>query len=98
MEFRTGLMNISPIGRNCSLEERLQFHEYNKTARVLEAFKAASEEKFAKEYNLKFSIGGQISFDMFPIGWDKTYCLRFFEGFYKNIYFFGDKTSEVAAF
>lgn len=26
-----------------------------------------------------FAIGGQISFDVFPNGWDKTYCLRHIE-------------------
>jgi phosphomannomutase len=52
-------------------------------------------KKFA-EYNLKFSIGGQISFDVFPIGWDKTYCLKHVEHEgYKQIHFFGDKTWEV---
>jgi hydroxymethylpyrimidine pyrophosphatase-like HAD family hydrolase len=51
---------------------------------------------------LSFSIGGQISFDVFPVGWDKTYCLRHLEEdaqrpggiTYKNIHFFGDKTFE----
>jgi phosphomannomutase len=33
-------------------------------------------EKFA-DLDLTFSIGGQISFDLFPKGWDKTYCLRY---------------------
>ncbi|KAH8044833.1 phosphomannomutase [Aureococcus anophagefferens] len=28
--------------------------------------------------NLTFSIGGQISFDVFK-GWDKTFCLKFLE-------------------
>jgi len=51
------------------------------------------EEKFTEELKLKFSIGGQISIDAFPIGWDKTYCLRHLEGF-KEIHFFGDKTEE----
>uniref|UniRef100_A0A4X2KL17 Phosphomannomutase n=1 Tax=Vombatus ursinus TaxID=29139 RepID=A0A4X2KL17_VOMUR len=42
---------------------------------------------------LTFSIGGQISFDIFPNGWDKRYCLTFVENDgYKTIYFFGDKT------
>lgn len=37
--------------------------------------------------------GGQISFDVFPDGWDKRYCLRHVENDgYKTIYFFGDKT------
>lgn len=52
-------------------------------------------EKFS-DYGLTFAIGGQISFDVFPNGWDKTYCLRHVEdeGF-SEIHFFGDKTYEV---
>lgn len=52
-------------------------------------------EKF-KEYNLHFAIGGQISFDIFPQGWDKRYCLNHVmsENF-KEIHFFGDKCYEV---
>jgi phosphomannomutase len=39
-------------------------------------------------------IGGQISIDVFPKGWDKTFALSFVEkdGF-KEIHFFGDKTA-----
>jgi phosphomannomutase len=66
IEYRTGLINMSPIGRNCSHSERLQFHEYNKEARVLEAFRNTMEEKFANKLGLKFAIGGQISFDCYP--------------------------------
>ena len=52
-------------------------------------------EKFA-DYGLTFAIGGQISSDVFPNGWDKTYCLQHVEseGF-EEIHFFGDKTHEV---
>lgn len=45
-----------------------------------------------------YSIGGQISFDVFPAGWDKTYCLQHLateknvSGVeYTTIHFFGDK-------
>lgn len=42
---------------------------------------------------LLFFVGGQISIDVFPQGWDKTYCLKFVENdFGGNIHFFGDKT------
>ena len=53
---------------------------------------AVLQKEFA-DYNLTYSIGGQISFDVFPTGWDKTYCLPFLkkDGF-KEIHFFGDKT------
>ena len=49
------------------------------------------------DLNLTFSIGGQISFDIFPHGWDKRYCLQFVEneGF-EEIHFFGDKTHLVS--
>lgn len=42
-------------------------------------------------------LGGQISFDVFPDGWDKRYCLGIVskDGF-KKIYFFGDKTMPVS--
>jgi len=59
---------------------------------VRAAFVKVLQEKFA-DYGLTFSIGGQISFDVFPNGWDKTYALRHVEneGF-EEIHFFGDKT------
>lgn len=41
-----------------------------------------------------YSIGGQISFDVTPVGWDKSYCLRFLPE-YQEIHFFGDKTWPV---
>lgn len=34
IEFRNGMLNVSPIGRNCSQEERDAFEEYDKTALV----------------------------------------------------------------
>lgn len=30
-------------------------------------------------------------------GWDKTYCLRFVEGDFDEIHFFGDKTFPVSS-
>ena len=30
VELRNGLVNISPIGRNCSQKEREEFEEYDK--------------------------------------------------------------------
>jgi phosphomannomutase len=90
MEYRNGMMNISPIGRNCSREERNEFEEFDKTANVRTAFVEALKTELA-DLNLQFSIGGQISFDVFPAGWDKTFCLRYVEKEYTEIHFFGDK-------
>lgn len=90
IEFRKGMLNVSPIGRNCSQEERCDFEKYDKEAKVREQFVAVLQKKFA-DYNLTYSIGGQISFDVFPTGWDKTYALQFVDHI-KEIHFFGDKT------
>jgi phosphomannomutase len=91
IEFRTGLINVSPIGRNCSQAERDAFEKYDHEHKIREKMVKILQEKFASRFNLKFSIGGQISFDVFPIGWDKTYCLQHLDGF-TEIHFFGDKT------
>ena len=49
-----------------------------------------------KDYNLTYSIGGQISFDVFPNGWDKRFCLtQIVDDGFEKIYFFGDKTFKV---
>lgn len=58
---------------------------------------SALKEKFP-DYGLTYSIGGEISFDVFPNGWDKTYCLRHVEDEqFEEIHFFGDKTYQVRA-
>lgn len=90
IEYRTGMINISPIGRNCSREERDEFEEYDKTAQVRKNFVEALKKEFGSE-DLTFSIGGQISFDVFPKGWDKSFCLQYIEKDYDEIHFFGDK-------
>eukprot|EP00356_Strombidium_inclinatum_P011961 CAMPEP_0170494996 /NCGR_PEP_ID=MMETSP0208-20121228/14958_1 /TAXON_ID=197538 /ORGANISM="Strombidium inclinatum, Strain S3" /LENGTH=176 /DNA_ID=CAMNT_0010771125 /DNA_START=25 /DNA_END=555 /DNA_ORIENTATION=- len=57
IEYRNGMINISPIGRNCSKDERNAFEEFDKTANVRKNFVAALEKECA-DLNLQFSIGG----------------------------------------
>ncbi|CCH42446.1 Phosphomannomutase [Wickerhamomyces ciferrii] len=92
IEFRNGMINVSPIGRNASTEERIEFEKFDKEHKIRETFVNALKEKFP-DVGLTYSIGGQISFDVFPTGWDKTYALQHVEseGFEK-IHFFGDKS------
>jgi phosphomannomutase len=90
LEYRNGMMNISPIGRNCSREERNAFEEFDKEAGIRKKFVADLQNELG-DLNLQFSIGGQISFDVFPKGWDKSFCLQYVENDYDEIHFFGDK-------
>ena len=90
IEYRKGMINLSPIGRNCSQAERNQFVIWDRDEKIREKFVTALRENFS-DTSLQFSIGGQISIDVFPRGWDKTHCLRFIEQ-YQTVHFFGDKT------
>lgn len=103
IEYRNGMINVSPIGRNCTQEQRDAFYAkdkiYNWRKKLIQRIKDKWEnykwfENVSNIPELTFSIGGQISFDVFPLGWDKTYCLQFVKEKYEKIYFFGDKTME----
>ncbi|GBE86498.1 eukaryotic phosphomannomutase [Sparassis latifolia] len=92
IEFRNGMINVSPIGRNATVAERNEFEAYDKQHGIRAEFVKVLREKFP-DYGLTFSIGGQISFDVFPTGWDKTFCLRHVQDeTFDEIHFFGDKT------
>ncbi|KAJ2905345.1 uncharacterized protein MKZ38_005644 [Zalerion maritima] len=101
IEFRNGMINISPVGRNASNQERNDFEKYDLENGVRKEMLRVMRERFA-HLGLTFSVGGQISFDVFPNGWDKTYCLRHLEDearkpdgiTYTTIHFFGDKYFE----
>ena len=94
IEFRSGMINICPAGRNCSQKERDAFGIYDKEHHVREKMVEVLEKEFA-DFNFVYLIGGQISFDVVPKGWDKTYCLQFLKD-YDEIHFFGDKTMPVS--
>ena len=91
IELRKGLINISPIGRNCNQLERDEFEKYDKKEKIREKMITILKNKF-KYLDLTYSIGGQISFDVFPKGWDKSYCLKYLTN--HKIHFFGDKTEK----
>ncbi|KAL1595929.1 Phosphomannomutase 1 [Paraconiothyrium brasiliense] len=101
IEFRNGMINVSPIGRNASGDERNEYEKYDKANNIRTTMISKLKEAFP-DLGLTYSVGGQISFDVFPTGWDKTYCLRHIEADkeredgvdYKTIHFFGDKTYE----
>lgn len=93
IEYRNGMINVCPVGRSCTQEEREQFEKYDMEHGVRRKLVAVLEKEFA-HLKMKFVIGGQISFDVFPEGWDKTYCLRFVDDKFGDIHFFGDKTEQ----
>merc|ERR1712140_90925 len=87
IEFRNGLINICPPGRSVSQEHRDSFGDLDKEKQIRLKFVDALQE----ELGLHFAIGGQISIDAFPHGWDKRFCLKYVEKKFKDIHIYGDQ-------
>ena len=47
VEFRNGMINVSPIGRNASVEERNEYERYDKEHKIREKFVEILRHKFA---------------------------------------------------
>lgn len=44
---RNGMINVSPVGRNASIQERIEFEQYDKEHQIRAKFVEALREKFA---------------------------------------------------
>jgi len=75
-EDRGAMINFSTVGRDCTLEERQQYFEWDK--KVGERKKIAEEVKRGWP-ELDAVLGGQISIDIYPKGKDKSQILDIIE-------------------
>jgi phosphomannomutase len=92
LELRTGMLNVCPVGRSCTQKERDEFEEYDRVHLVRNRIVEAVMQECGEELGIQMSIGGQISIDVFPKGWNKTYCLQHIDPQeHSTIYFFGDR-------
>ena len=95
INYRGSMINWCPIGRNANATQRSEFENIDKTFdgqitmrdQYLKRLKAT-----LRDDSVVCKLGGDTSFDIYPVGWDKTYCLRFFEGY--NKFFVGDRCYE----
>ena len=94
ISYRGSTINWCPSGRNANSDERQDFVMYdlsmNPTYR--ERLLKRLEDKFIMRglaEKLTIKLGGSTSFDIYPNGWDKTYCLDHFVSW--DIWFVGDK-------
>jgi len=73
IEDRGTLLNFSIVGRDCSLQQRKDYYEYDKLT---------NERKTIAKYirdtwkDIDAVIGGQISIDIYPIGNDKSQIMK----------------------
>ena len=94
ISYRGSMINWCPIGRNASESQRYEFMKldnfYEPTLRTREL--RALSYKLADinlESRVVVKLGGDTSFDIYPIGWDKTFCLQYFQD--HQIWFVGDR-------
>lgn len=88
IEERPGLCNFSVVGRNCSLEERFSYVQWDEHKGERESIADYLREKYPR---IKFQIAGQTGIDITPVGADKSQIVSDFDMKNDHIYFFGDK-------
>ena len=92
ISFRKAMLYCTPIGGDCSVEERYNFIKYDKQFQIRKKLIAYLKNNLSN-LNFECSLGGNIGVCVHPIGWDKSYCLQFIPSEFKEIYFFGDRCS-----
>lgn len=72
IEPRTGMVNVSIVGRNATPEQRLAYYQWDHIA----CERMGLAEKLATEFpDYEVSIGGQISIDIMPKGLNKSIAM-----------------------
>lgn len=91
VDYRGSMINWCPIGRKASQQQREEFVRWDASYnfRGVEML-YLSTFKTLHANNIQIKLGGDTSFDIYPEGWDKTYCLRHLQN-YNKIYFVGDR-------
>ena len=91
-DYRGSTLNWCPIGRIAESEERAQWLKIDADNKVRIKWLTHLNKILVHSGvdNLTIKLGGDTSFDIYPKGWDKTYCLQNFKN-YKEINFIGDR-------
>lgn len=99
VEERTGNVNVSPIGRRCTLQAREEFAAWDKEHGLRKKLQVEFLDLFRSKggifATLAVELGGDISLDIAPSNWNKEYVVR--EALrdrladFTEIHFFGDR-------
>ena len=88
VDYRGSLLNWCPIGRCADFDDRNLFIEADTQHNIRTGLKVGLELAMADVKGIVIKYGGQTSFDIFPTGWDKTFCLRHYND--PSVWFVGD--------
>ena len=98
IDYRGSMVNWCPIGRSAEWKEREDFIKLDN-----EHGKHSLRKEYLDRLRVKLdrsgwgqqvvcTLGGDTSFDIYPVGWDKTFAMRHFED--KRVWFVGDRCDE----
>lgn len=90
ISFRESMVNWCMIGRDATNVMRQDFVKMDTEVRLKLQHKFQEELRSAGIDNVSSALGGSTSIDIYPNGWDKTYCLKHVD-VTGNVYFVGDK-------
>jgi phosphomannomutase len=93
IEDRGSMLNFSIVGRDCSLEQRQDYFEYDNNVGERPSI---AEEINATWKDIEAVIGGQISIDITPKGMNKSQVLSEVKKYFptSQYIFIGDRTME----
>ncbi|MDO4974975.1 MAG: HAD-IIB family hydrolase [Alphaproteobacteria bacterium] len=93
IEKRCGMVNFCVVGRECPLEERFRYQNWDKENGERKSI-AIELAKIYPQYS--FEIGGAISIDIVPNGFGKVQVADKLREMYQRekIIFFGDRTEQ----
>jgi len=96
IEDRGSMVNFSIVGRDCTLEQRQEFFEWDKKTQERERIANIIKQKCD---GVDATIGGQISIDIYDKGSDKSQVLKviqdeLYDAPINDYIFIGDRTME----
>ena len=91
IEYRPGMINFSIVGRNATEIEREAYYKWDEKNQER---KRMAVLLMAFLPGLDIKIGGQISIDIYPRGYDKSQAVSYLKEQHpgESIFFFGDRT------
>ena len=90
IEERPGLVNFSIVGRNCNLEERAMYVEWDEHKSERKTIAQAFNKTYTKD-GIIAQVAGETGIDITPIGAGKAQILQDFDTEIDELIFFGDK-------
>ena len=93
LQYRGSLLNWCPIGRSADQHQREQLVKLDHETSFRDLYaKSLRGLLLTLEIPVTVALGGSTSLDIYPDGWDKTYSMKYYEGW--DVYFAGDRCEE----